>query len=159
MHAYASVNKKLPPGSKYGPGDQTNVGGWYDDHGWYSYVGPFIGEVGWAKSIKPDVSFSDPSNDEARRLKIPIFECPSDGMVQNEWGRTGWCRWRGNYAVNFGNTTYGQDKSLIIKNPVSGNPEQVQFGGCAVSVEKEQNLEGHHRWNKPHLDDGRGPHH
>jgi hypothetical protein len=92
-----------------GPADGGN---WYDNHGWYSFIGPYIDEVGWAKSIRTDVSFSSPTNEQARRLKIPLFECPSDGgMVKNEWPSSSWARWRGNYAVNFGNTYYGQDKA------------------------------------------------
>src|SRR6476646_7709467 len=111
MPAYHSANKKLPPGSKYGPapGDGSGMGAWYDDHGWYSYLGPFIEEVGWSKSIDTSVPFSgNTANTAARRFKIKMFECPSDGMVPNEWPSDVWCRWRANYAVNFGNTNYGQ---------------------------------------------------
>src|SRR5262245_38514066 len=88
MTAYHSANKKLPPGSKWGPAPNNNPAGgqYYDDHGWYSYLGPFIEEVGWSKSIDTTVPFSGNSaNTAARRLKIKLFECPDDGMVQNEW--------------------------------------------------------------------------
>src|SRR5439155_10590821 len=123
MTAYHSANKKLPPGSKYGPlpGEGNPAGGaWYDDHGWYSYLGPYIEEVGWSKSIDTNAPFSGPnslsppavkSNEPARRLKIKLFECPDDAMVQNEWPSASWCRWRGDYAVNSGNANYGQGYS------------------------------------------------
>jgi len=37
-----------------------------------------------------------------------MLGCPSDGLQQNEWTNTTWCRVRGNYVVNYGNTNYGQ---------------------------------------------------
>ena len=108
MHNYALVKQRLPPGTKFWQGDANNGGIYYDDHGWYSYLGPFIEEVGWAKSIDTSVSFSDTRNEAARRYQVKFFECPSDGMVHNEWPSNMWCRWRTNYAINFGNTNYGQ---------------------------------------------------
>jgi len=103
-----NATKKLPNGTKLGPGDPASVGGWYDDHGWYAPVGPYISEIGLSKALDKTVSFSDTKNDMARRFKVTIFECPSDRMVQDEWQSMNWARWRGNYAVNFGNANYGQ---------------------------------------------------
>ena len=67
MTAHDNARKVLPPGSKYGPGDTfppgyLTAGQWYDDHGWYSFLGPYIEEVGWSKSINTNVTFSDTSN-------------------------------------------------------------------------------------------------
>ena len=114
MTAHDSARKVLPPGTKYGPGDTfppgyLTVGQWYDDHGWYSFLGPYIEEVGFVKAINTNVTFSDTSNYQARTYKISLYECPSDGMQHNEWPSMNWARWRGNYSVNFGNTDYGQD--------------------------------------------------
>ena len=85
MMNYEQVNKKLPPGTKFWVGDTTNGGQYYDDQGWYAPLGPYIGEVGWANSIDNTKSFSDPANFAARTLKVSIFECPSDGMVPDEF--------------------------------------------------------------------------
>jgi prepilin-type N-terminal cleavage/methylation domain-containing protein len=112
MHNYDSARKILPPGSAYGPGDPLPPGApgsWYDEHGWYTELGPYLEEVGWSKSINKNLSFSDPANDAARRYKVALFECPSDQMFQDEWASQNWARWRANYGVNFGNTTYGQN--------------------------------------------------
>src|SRR5690349_17400721 len=73
MHNYALVNKRLPPGTKFWQNDTTNGGIYYDDHGWYSFLGPFIEEVGWAKSIDTTVSFSDTKNEAARRYQVKFF--------------------------------------------------------------------------------------
>jgi prepilin-type N-terminal cleavage/methylation domain-containing protein len=89
-------------GKRAGPGD------WYDDHGWYSYMGPYIEELPWSDTIDFGVSFSHSSNDSARRHRISMYGCPSDGLKMNEWESSTWARWRGNYVVNFGNTNYGQ---------------------------------------------------
>jgi prepilin-type N-terminal cleavage/methylation domain-containing protein len=116
MHNYALVNKRLPPGTKLWQGDTLEPGApgtYYDDHGWYGYLGPFIEEVGWSKAIDTTLSFSDAKNDFGRRYQIKLYECPSDGMVHNEWPSGNWARWRGNYAVNFGNTNYGQTIGLL----------------------------------------------
>ena len=59
--------------------------------------------------IDYSVSFSHANNDAARRVKLALFNCPSDIKLQeNEWNTTTWARVRGNYVVNYGNTNYGQ---------------------------------------------------
>jgi len=150
MHSYHVANKRLPPGAKFGPGDKTNGGAWYDDHGWYSYLGPFIEEVGWKNSINTNISFCDGAgvNFPARTYKIAMFECPSDGMVHNEWTKMQWARWRANYAVNFGNTNYGQDFVWGLGSLVSPNPyvppasplPSAQFQGAPFTFHKGRPL-------------------
>jgi prepilin-type N-terminal cleavage/methylation domain-containing protein len=130
MLNYETAKKQFPPASLYGPGDTKANGGllpsnptdqWYDEAGWYPEVCPFIEEMGVANSIHKDLSFSDPGNNDARRYKCPLFECPSDGMIPDEFNSgpspTNWARWRSNYAVNMGNTNYGQN---LVLNASSG---------------------------------------
>jgi len=89
-------------------------GTWYDDHGWYSQLGPYIEQQAWYDEINFEKSFSDVVNDAPRRYKIPLFACPEDGLKENEWQSNLWARLRGNYAVNAGNTNYGQtDRSGV----------------------------------------------
>lgn len=83
-------------------------GSWFDDHGWYTQIGPQIEQQGWYDSINFQRSFSDTVNDAPRRVKIPLYACPDDGLKENEWPSATWARVRGNYAVNAGNTNYGQ---------------------------------------------------
>jgi prepilin-type N-terminal cleavage/methylation domain-containing protein len=158
MQAYHSANKKLPPGSKWGPNNPNGMGAWYDDHGWYSYLGPFIEEVGWSKSIDPTIPFCDAGgkNYQARIFKIKMFECPDDRMVQNEFTNgpnpIQWARWRANYAVNFGNTNYAQTDiptpflayTYSPANPdvpsAPAMPAPGQFKGAPFGLVKSRNM-------------------
>jgi len=81
---------------------------WFNDHGWYTLIGPQIEQLPWYTSIRLDKSFSDVANTPPRQTKIPLYGCPSDGLKENEWSHPNWARVRGNYVVNAGNTDYGQ---------------------------------------------------
>jgi prepilin-type N-terminal cleavage/methylation domain-containing protein len=161
MNCYDTAKKKLPPGTKWWwgdeppggmPGDEPIGGSWWNDHGWYSYIGPYIEEVGWAKSINTDIPFCDDGtttvgnppitkkpyeNKNARLYKIVPYECPTDGMILDEYPPNGvgtsgpdwqrWVRWRGNYSVNFGNTNYGQSAGTFSD---ATHPAQPVFKGA-----------------------------
>jgi prepilin-type N-terminal cleavage/methylation domain-containing protein len=118
MHNYHETRETLPFGSRWKPNDPGYhglEGSWYDDHGWYSSMGPYIEQDNWGRLINFDASFSDPVNDAARRHKTELFACPADsGLKQNEWYSVTWARLRGNYVVNFGNTNYGQRTKLNV---------------------------------------------
>jgi type II secretory pathway pseudopilin PulG len=101
----------------YGGGPGT----YYDGHGWYSMIGPFIEEQAWADLIQFKKSFSDVVNDRARRVILPVHACPSDiGIQRNEWASPTWARLRTNYVINAGNTNYGQYQFGTI--PFAGAP-------------------------------------
>jgi prepilin-type N-terminal cleavage/methylation domain-containing protein/prepilin-type processing-associated H-X9-DG protein len=125
MHNHHDTKGALPFGARRltGDPDYRGPGSWYDDHGWYSQMAPFIEQDNWGRLINYDLSFSDAANEQGRRHKIPLFACPSDvGLQQNEWDSPTWARLRGNYVVNFGNTNYGQ---LSI-----GGTNGLQFKGA-----------------------------
>ncbi len=105
-------------------------GGWYDGHGWYSLIGPYIGEPEWAAMLDLTVSMSHPRNAAARRagLRLKIHACPADiGMTRNEWNSNNWARIRSNYVVNAGNTNYGQQAQSSV--PFLGAP----FAGGSIT--------------------------
>ena len=84
-------------------------GGWYDDHGWYIALMPYVEEANLRDLGDPEMPLSSAANEFVRKAKIPLFACPSDiGLQENEWGVATWARTRTNYSVNGGNTTYGQ---------------------------------------------------
>jgi prepilin-type N-terminal cleavage/methylation domain-containing protein len=84
-------------------------GGWYDDHGWYIPLMPFVEEANLKDQGDPDMPLSNPVNELVRKAFIPMLSCPSDiGLQRNEWAVPSWARVRTNYVVNAGNTTYGQ---------------------------------------------------
>jgi hypothetical protein len=104
--SYESANKAMPPMASRNTG-----GGWWDDHGWYSLTGPYLGEGAWSDSIDFTVSFSSGRNFVARQggENLKVHACPSGiGLQRNEWSSAAWARTLGNYVVNAGNTNYGQ---------------------------------------------------
>jgi len=116
---YESANGCLPPmavrwedaDSWLGSATRSNffaANRWFNDHGWYTLIGPQIEQLAWHSSILFEKSFSDEVNLAPRKVKIPLFGCPEDGLKENEWSHRNWARVRGNYVVNAGNTDYGQ---------------------------------------------------
>jgi prepilin-type processing-associated H-X9-DG protein len=92
-------------------------------------MGAFIEQDNWYHLINFKLSFSDETNDQARRFEMPIFACPDDGLKHNEWPSNTWARIRGNYVVNFGNTNYGQTTKA-----------GVLFGGAPFGISKSSHI-------------------
>jgi prepilin-type N-terminal cleavage/methylation domain-containing protein/prepilin-type processing-associated H-X9-DG protein len=109
------VGDRVPPGP----------GTWYDDHGWYGMILPFIEQGTVANSINFNVSFSGPINSTSRKAKVNVFGCPSDGLKEDEFTNNDWARVRGNYSVNFGNTNY-----------IQGTKNGVPFLGAPFTYRK-----------------------
>jgi prepilin-type N-terminal cleavage/methylation domain-containing protein len=119
---YESSKKGLPPMARFwwddaDPGQEKGYldtypggpGSWYDDHGWYIPLMPYIEQAGVSNLANPAKSFSDPANLAARTAFVPMYACPTDiGLQRNEWSYPRWARVRSNYVVNAGNTVYGQ---------------------------------------------------
>jgi prepilin-type N-terminal cleavage/methylation domain-containing protein len=135
MLNYESTKKGLPPlalnwtnaqvTARYGGG---TVPYWYDDHGWYIPVAPYIEEAGLAGRVDPKKSFSDAANLAARQTFVPMLACPSDiGLQRNEWTLPQWARVRFNYVVNAGNTVYGQHD--VGTCPFGTFPACIRFAG------------------------------
>ncbi len=113
MLNYESAKKGLPPMADTWSGPEVakkgRGGAWYDDHGWYSLIGDYLGEGAWAANIDFKVNFSHANNARARRTFLENHRCPSDiGLQRNEWLSDQWARIRSNYVVNAGNSIYGQ---------------------------------------------------
>jgi prepilin-type N-terminal cleavage/methylation domain-containing protein len=141
MLNYESSYKGLPPmahawtgtqcGEIYDPAGPMGCtpGGWYDGHGWYSLIAPFIEENAWASLIDYKLSISFAPNLQhphyrARTTILKIHECPSDiGIQRNEWTSSTWARTRTNYVVNAGNNVYGQYDVQVGSNV-------LRFGGA-----------------------------
>lgn len=135
---YESARQGFVPMAKFwwndGPGGYRDAysltpGGWYDDHGWYIPLMPYIEQANLEHIGDPDQGLSAPANLAVRQAFIPIHECPSDiGMQRNEWDRPNWARVRTNYVVNAGNTVYGQHD---LSAPCPGaNTSPCWFGGA-----------------------------
>jgi prepilin-type processing-associated H-X9-DG protein len=113
---FANANGGFPPmalawNNMQYAANQPGPGAWRDGHGWYSLIGPYIGEPAWAATINYTRSMSSSFNEQARRggLRLKVYACPADiGLQRSEWGSSTWARVLGNYVVNAGNTNYGQ---------------------------------------------------
>jgi type II secretory pathway pseudopilin PulG len=135
MMTHESAKKGLPPMAiHWTTADMTKAygaaftGNWYDDHGWYMQVMPFLENGGLAGLVRVDKSFSDPANFAARRTFVPTLACPTDiGLQKNEWPSATWARVRFNYVVNAGNTVYGQHN---LGSCPGAFPTCVKFGGA-----------------------------
>jgi len=148
MFNYESTRKGLPPMAKYWcnrdlatcpDGFAGGPGGWYDDHGWYIPLMPYIEEAGLVGRVDPTVSFSAAVNEAARKTFVSLHACPSDiGMQRNEWGIATWARVRTNYVVNAGNTVYGQHS--VGNCPLLPYPGCVLFGGAPFIPKKPNKL-------------------
>ena len=70
MTLYENAKGQFPTGALTWVGEYVGIrsghGDWYDDHGWYSFMGPFIEELAWSDSIDLEISFSHQNNDSAR---------------------------------------------------------------------------------------------
>ncbi len=136
---------RAPAGSGLDPGylDITPAlgpGGWYDDHGWYIPLMPYIEQAGLATTGNPKLGLSNAANEAVRRAMVTLHQCPSDiGLQRNEWAIATWARVRTNYVVNAGNTVYGQH-GLNAPCPGVSSPLQCNFKGAPFIPIKANDL-------------------
>ena len=152
MHAHHDAKKRLPVGSRQA-GDLIVVGAdqpkwsgggyWVDNQSWYQPLLPYIEEQAVYKLINQSQNWVDNetgvvANEAARRARVDIMGCPSDGLVQIKWDIPSNARWRGNYAVNFGNTDYGQQtkSGVTFKGAPFGQGTAAALGNVTDGLSK-----------------------
>jgi prepilin-type N-terminal cleavage/methylation domain-containing protein/prepilin-type processing-associated H-X9-DG protein len=125
----------------WGPGylegyPATGPGGWWDDHGWYIPLMPYIEQANLTFVGNPNAPLSAGVNQQVRKAMVSIHECPSDiGLQRNEWNIDLWARVRTNYTVNAGNTLYGQF-DMQLPCPGTTAPRLCWFGGAPFGPAK-----------------------
>jgi prepilin-type N-terminal cleavage/methylation domain-containing protein/prepilin-type processing-associated H-X9-DG protein len=112
------------------PGGCTN--NWYDDMSWYFGILPFYEQNTTYNAVNFSLIVSSPDNYTARSSRINSLGCPSTGLNYDEIGVVCWSRIRCTYAVNFGNTDYGQESG--IADPLSAGT--LNFGGAPFGMGK-----------------------
>jgi prepilin-type N-terminal cleavage/methylation domain-containing protein/prepilin-type processing-associated H-X9-DG protein len=112
MHLFHDTKKRLPIGSRNNP-RQT----------WVMYLWPFIEETALDEANDIKTPFYEPPGTIGGTMNglcgkfVAIYYCPSDvGVDQTD---EFYQRRRGNYVVNWGNSTYGQFKEPEGKAPFS----------------------------------------
>jgi prepilin-type N-terminal cleavage/methylation domain-containing protein/prepilin-type processing-associated H-X9-DG protein len=111
MANYHDVQGTYIFGTREGPGDKIPPGcsgNYYDDMGWWFGILPQLEQNSIYASTNFMTMISIAANSTARNAKINVMGCPSSGLEVDETSQVCWSRVRGNYAVNFGNTNYGQ---------------------------------------------------
>ena len=116
MHNYHATKGELPFGAirfiEDGAQDGIRGGAYVHDHGWYSQMGPWIEQQAWYDSINFNRVMFDAGkgygNIQPRKHRMAVFGCPSDRPNWAHPGHPTYERVKANYAVNFGNTNYGQ---------------------------------------------------
>jgi prepilin-type N-terminal cleavage/methylation domain-containing protein len=127
----AKGTNELPDNPGCPNGFAGTPGSWYDDHGWYVPVMPYIEQNAVKNTGDSKQSLSATINRPARTAFISLHACPSDiGIQKNEWGSANWARVRTNYVVNAGNTVYGQRDIIGTPCPGTTTPNQCLFGGA-----------------------------
>jgi prepilin-type N-terminal cleavage/methylation domain-containing protein/prepilin-type processing-associated H-X9-DG protein len=83
LHNYHDVNKHFPAGyiSSTNPDGSENGPGW----GWAAYLLPYLEQDNLYRQIRFDRDIRDPVNAPARTTFLPIFACPSDPMVLQQF--------------------------------------------------------------------------
>lgn len=117
MHNYHDSLGQLPPGSIRSSADVFNREGsipagltnqWWQDFSWVPMVLPYLDQAPVYNQYNFSYGFSGTVNRAAAKVRLEALACPSDGAKPGEFTSTGFARWRYNYAVNYGNTNYGQ---------------------------------------------------
>ena len=105
LQNYEGVNHTLPYGSI--SDDSTNVNAGVDRKTFVIALWPYFEEQVIANLYKPKLPFWDAKNKAAVTKQPSMYFCPSDrGPAM--WTADSAVRSRGNYVLNYGNTTYFQ---------------------------------------------------
>jgi prepilin-type N-terminal cleavage/methylation domain-containing protein len=155
MMNFESSNRGLPPLAMYWTRDAYHEAynlpaaqqfpDWFDDHGWYIPLLPFIEQNVLRDTGDPKRPIASPVNRAARTAFIPTHACPSDiGIQRNEWNSNTYARVRTNYVANAGNTSYGG--YTIFNEPCPGGvsvltPPRCEGGGGPLVPGKVSPLE------------------
>jgi prepilin-type N-terminal cleavage/methylation domain-containing protein/prepilin-type processing-associated H-X9-DG protein len=136
MQNYHDTLGNFAPGGRTPFGATAPPGGcttnWYDDMSWYFNILPFFEQRTIFNAVNFNLIISSPDNMTARSLKVNTMGCPSTGMDTDEIGVACWSRIRGNYAVNFGNSDFGQDSPYT--DPLTG--QTIVFKGAPFALGK-----------------------
>lgn len=130
MHNYHDTNLALPSvGFDY-------YGVNLDTHSWVARVLPFVEQQALYDTIDFNVRVNSGNSPLYRSTQLDMMSCPSENMVLGESNSSPtWNHQRGSYAVNMGNTNYGQE------NPNNWDGVWTySFGGAPFKVNAAHNF-------------------
>ncbi|QEG38337.1 DUF1559 domain-containing protein [Roseimaritima ulvae] len=105
-----------------------------DTHSWVARILPYIEQSSLYETLDFNVRVNGGTANRPYRLaELPSMQCPSESGTLGESNNLSWAHRRGSYAVNMGNTNYGQH------NPNNWDGVWTYtFGGAPFSVNKEK---------------------
>lgn len=99
MHNFHDVNNNLPYFTQVIPNRQT----------WAPFVMPYLEQGNLVSAYTLSKHWYDTPNLAVTQLTLPIFSCASDRPKALWLDQTNFISARGNYLVNYGNHTWGND--------------------------------------------------
>jgi prepilin-type N-terminal cleavage/methylation domain-containing protein/prepilin-type processing-associated H-X9-DG protein len=137
MHNYESTNTTFPigrMGSGYSYPSVGDTSGSLNRRTWLLSILPFVEQGAIFQATNFSRPFYDISNTTTRMTSVASFHCPSDPFTNTiSQANTPYPRRKGNYLVNWGNTTYWQNGGQDPQ-PFVGPQDTVVFGGAPFTA-------------------------
>jgi prepilin-type N-terminal cleavage/methylation domain-containing protein/prepilin-type processing-associated H-X9-DG protein len=135
MHNYESTNTSFPigrMGSGYSyPNDPS---GSNNRRTWLLSILPYVEQVSIFQATNFSLPFYNIANTTTRMASVASFHCPSDPNTNTiSQASTPYPRRKGNYLVNWGNTTFWQNGGQDPQ-PFVGPQDTVTFGGAPFTA-------------------------
>src|SRR6478672_3313241 len=99
MHNFNDVNNNLPYFTQTTPNRQT----------WAPFVMPYLEQGNLVSAYTLSTHWYNAPNLAVTQLTLPIFSCASDWQKPMWLDQSGYISAGGNYMVNYGNHTWGND--------------------------------------------------
>ena len=136
IHTFHDAKKRLPKGSSSNsaafPSERRQT--------WVMHLWPYIEETSLSAANSLTNHFYEPPGTKPGTMSglcgqyVQTYYCPDDLGIGNDQTNGTYCRRRGNYVVNWGNSFYGQIVEPAGTAPFShvrgdrGNPRKTKFG-------------------------------
>src|SRR5207249_547771 len=121
MHTFSDANLKFPYFTQTTPNRQT----------WAPFVMPYLEQSNLVSAYSLNTHWYNAPNLAVTQLTLPIFSCASDRPKAMWLDQTSYISARGNYLVNYGNLTWGNDTAL---GPGHGAFGLISYTNAASNV-------------------------
>jgi prepilin-type N-terminal cleavage/methylation domain-containing protein/prepilin-type processing-associated H-X9-DG protein len=122
LHSYHDVHGRFAPGSI----QVTLPNNYSYRQPFITSLLPFIEQGNLANSFNYNLSFQEDANSTTRSARVNVFDCPSDQQVVFTNNTGGVSDVKGNYGVNWGQNTYG--------NQVLPSPFGLNYGASMAEI-------------------------
>ncbi len=124
---YADSMKYLPMAIQVGCGTGNGSGvtdaNQTDTFSWHARTLPYVEQKAMYDTLDFTKVVNAGNNPEYRKMLFAVHQCPSAEEAIGEKSSANWCHRRSSYAVNLGNTNYGQEDNSGWEG---GDPEKFK---------------------------------